>query len=163
MNNKDLFFARVKPEGKIPSKRDEDAAFDIYACFEEDYMKIEPHETVMVPTGIASAFSDDYVAVIKERGSTGSKGIGQRAGVIDSGYRGEWFIAVTNHNVKPIYILKNEAASIEEDAIIYPYTKAIAQCMMLIVPKLNVSEISYEELTAFKSERGTGKCGSSEK
>ena len=43
-------------------------------------MKIEPHETVLVPTGIASAFSSDYVAIIKERGSTGSKGIGQRCG-----------------------------------------------------------------------------------
>ena len=78
--NQLIYFAKVKPEAIIPSKRVEDVAFDIYACFEEDYMKVEPHETVLVPTGIASAFSSDYVAIIKERGSTGSKGIGQRCG-----------------------------------------------------------------------------------
>lgn len=75
-----IYFAKVNPKAIIPSKRVEDGAFDIYACFEEDYMKVEPHETVLVPTGIASAFSSDYVAIIKERGSTGSKGIGQRCG-----------------------------------------------------------------------------------
>ena len=36
-------FAKVKPEAIIPSKRVEDAGFDIYACFEEEYMVIKPH------------------------------------------------------------------------------------------------------------------------
>ena len=26
-------FAKVRPDAKIPSKRDEDMGFDIYACF----------------------------------------------------------------------------------------------------------------------------------
>src|SRR5205085_6800097 len=29
-----VFFAKVKPEGIIPSKRDEDAGYDLYACVE---------------------------------------------------------------------------------------------------------------------------------
>ena len=78
--NELIYFAKVKPEAIITSKRVEDGAFEIYACFEVDYMKVEHHETVLVPTGIASAFSSDYVAIIKERGATGSKGIGQRCG-----------------------------------------------------------------------------------
>lgn len=82
MNNRIIYFAKVKEQAIIPTKREEDGAFDIYACFEEDYMIIEPHETKMIPTGLASAFSADYVAILKERGSNGSKGIGQRAGVI---------------------------------------------------------------------------------
>ena len=65
----DLYFAKVKPEAIIPSKRDEDAAYDLYACFDEDYMVIAPHTTKLVPTGIATAFSSDYVAIVKERGS----------------------------------------------------------------------------------------------
>lgn len=73
-------FAKVKPEAIVPSKRLEDGAFDVYACFEEDFMMFEAHETKMVPTGLASAFSTDYVAILKERGSTGTKGIGQRCG-----------------------------------------------------------------------------------
>ena len=50
----DIKFAKVKPSAKIPTKRQEDAGMDVYACFDEDYMIIMPHETKMIPTGIAS-------------------------------------------------------------------------------------------------------------
>lgn len=166
MDNRIIYFAKVKEQAIIPTKREEDGAFDIYACFEEDFMVIEPHETKMIPTGLASAFSSDYVAILKERGSNGSKGIGQRAGVIDSGYRGEWFIPLTNHNTKPVVILKENAAcdvSAFGEAIIYPYDKGISQCILVEVPKLKAKEISYEELMQFESERGTGMLGSSGK
>lgn len=165
MNNQQIYFAKMKEGAIIPSKRLEDGAFDIYACFEEDFMRIEPHQTKLVPTGLASAFSSDYVAILKERGSNGSKGIGQRAGVIDSGYRGEWFVAVTNHNVVPLVILKETCQSTEEfaGAIIYPYEKAICQCIMVEVPRLETKEISYDELLNFESLRGTGSLGSSGK
>ena len=49
----ELYFAKVKPNAIIPSKRDEDAAYDIYACFDDDYLVIPPHKTVLIPTGIA--------------------------------------------------------------------------------------------------------------
>lgn len=156
-------FAKVKPTAVIPSKRLEDGAFDVYACFEEDFMMFEAHETKLVPTGLASAFSTDYVAIIKERGSTGSKGIGQRAGVIDSGYRGEWFIAMTNHNTKSMVIAKESVAQNFDDCIVYPYEKAIAQCIMVEVPKMAIEEISYEDLLKIESQRGTGALGSSGK
>jgi len=158
-----LYFAKVKEAGMIPSKREEDGAFDIYACFEDDYIQIQPHETKLIPTGIASAFSNDYVALLRERGSTGTKGIGQRAGVIDSGYRGEWFVPLTNHNEKSLVIAKKEATNDFKDMIVYPYEKAIAQCIMVEVPKLAVKEISLEALQAIESERGTGALGSSGK
>lgn len=160
-----IYFAKVNEKAIIPSKRAEDGAFDIYACFDEDFLIIYPHETKMIPTGLASAFSQDYVAILKERGSTGSKGIGQRCGVIDSGYRGEWFVPLTNHNNTPIIISKSEETqiNIDEPYITYPYSKAITQCIMVEVPKLGVEEISYEELLKFESERGTGALGSSGK
>lgn len=165
MENKTIYFAKMREGAVIPSKRIEDGAFDIYACFDEAYMIVPAHQTVLVPTGLASAFSEDYVAILKERGSTGTKGIGQRAGVIDSGYRGEWFVAVTNHNDRLLVIAKDEAVQNEAwaDAIIYPYTKAICQCIMVEVPKLKTEEISYEALLSFESERGTGRLGSSGK
>ena len=163
MNNQTIYFAKMKPEATIPSKREEDGAFDIYACFDEPYRLIQAHETVLMPTGLASAFSSDYVAILKERGSNGSKGIGQRAGVIDSGYRGEWFVAMTNHNEKPVVILKEGQVAPDLDAIVYPYEKAVCQCIMVEVPKLKTEEISYEALLDFKSERGTGALGSSGK
>ena len=53
-------FAKIKDKAIIPSKRDEDAGYDIYACLDRPYMVIMPHETKMIPTGIASACDKDY-------------------------------------------------------------------------------------------------------
>mgnify|MGYP000734891585 FL=1 len=83
--NTTVKFAKVRPTAVIPTKRDEDAGFDIYADFEDDFIIIDPHTTTLIPTGIASACDVDYCFILKERGSTGSKGIAQRCGVIDSG------------------------------------------------------------------------------
>jgi dUTP pyrophosphatase len=47
--------------------------------------------------------------------------------------------------------------------ILYPYSKAIAQALVVPVPKIEVEEISYTELKEIKSERGMGSLGSSNK
>ena len=171
LQDNDLVFAKVRPDAIIPTKDNENAGYDIYANFEEDYMIIEPHETKMIPTNLASAFSEDYVAILKERGSTGSKGIGQRCGVIDSGYRNEWFVPLTNTTNKVLFISKlSEEETIKKhykeicpDVIVYPYTKGVAQALLLPVPKVEVVELPYEELKQIKSERGMGALGSSGK
>lgn len=66
-------------------------------------------QTEEFPTGIASAFHPSKVALFKERGSTGKIGIGQRSGVMDSGYRGEWIVLITNHNDYPLYFVPDNA------------------------------------------------------
>lgn len=158
-------FAKVKPDAIIPSKRLEDAGMDVYACFDEDYLVIPPHQTVLVPTGIASACSVDYVFLLRERGSNGSKGLAQRAGVIDSGYRGEWFVPLTNTNSVAMVIVKKgvELPLIYEYAKLYPYEKGIAQALVVPVPRLAIEEMPYENLQQIPSERGTGALGSSGK
>lgn len=169
-NNKvkddELIFAKVKEGAVIPSKRDEDGAYDLYACFEEDYIVIQPHETKLIPTGIATAFTSKWVAIIKERGSNGSKGIAQRCGVIDSGFRGEWWVPLTNTTNDTVVISKlpkEELPLMLRNGIVYPYTKGIGQIIMVEVPKLKTKEISYEDLLKIESERGTGCLGSSGK
>ena len=175
ITEEELYFAQLREDAVIPSKREEDGAYDVYACFDEDYIVIQPHETKMIPTGICSAFSSDYVAILKERGSTGTKGMGQRAGVVDSGYRGEWFVPITNHNNIPIVIAKQnveekdycEALTGDKELtkahIVYPYNKAICQMIMVQVPKLKVKVVSPEMIKMFKSLRGDGALGSSKK
>ena len=167
-----ILFSKVNENAIIPTKRDEDAGYDVYACFKDDYIVIKPHETRLIPTGIATAFSKDWVAILKERGSTGTKGIGQRCGVIDSGFRNEWFAPITNHNDKPLVIsnvTKEEIGLVNgldcqiDECIYYPTSKAIAQFIILPVPQLNPVEIPYEQLLTFTSERGTGALGSSGK
>lgn len=162
-------FAKVRPTAIIPTKRDEDAGFDIYANFEEDFRIIPPHETRIIPSGIACACDTDYCLILKERGSTGTKGMAQRCGVIDSGYRGEIGIPITNTTEAPIVISKTD--SIEDifgeiaptNVIIYPYEKAIAQLLVIPVPVVDVEEYTYEELKAIPSSRGLGALGSSGK
>lgn len=175
-------FAKVKEGAIIPSKRDEDMGFDIYACFDELYIDIEPHETKLIPTGIASCCDSGYGFILRERSSTGPKGISLRSGVIDSGYRGEWFVCLTNTADEVLVISKLDKMSTacclcgcdEEDfmlpedevdacMIYYPYSKAIAQALVIPVPKVIVEEIDHEELQQISSERGVGALGSSNK
>ena len=105
INNK-LYFAKVRPTAKIPTKRDEDAGYDIYADFENDYIFINSGDTLGIPTGIACCVSDDYYLQVEERGSTGSKGLKKSAGIIDSGYRNEIIIFITNTSSNDYIISK---------------------------------------------------------
>lgn len=160
-----IYFSKLYEDVKIPSKREDDAGYDIYAHFNEDYIIINPNETKLINTGLISAFDKRYVAILKERGSTGTKGIGQRAGVIDASYRGEWIIPITNHNNKPIMIAKENIINYLDSYsnILYPYEKAICQAVMVEVPKLEIEEVDNETILNMKSERMSGKLGSSNK
>lgn len=140
----------------------------LYPCFEEDYLEILPLHTILVPLGVASAFDSNYVLFLKERGSSGIKGLSARAGVMDSGYRGEYFAPITNVNDKPIRIIKKEAleklSQEEKDSfIIYPYEKACVQGVLLQMPEVESEEVSLEELRAMTSLRQKGNLGSSGK
>ena len=168
MENNVIMWARVNEDVKIPTKRDSDAGYDIYAYFEEDYKIIFPHETVIIPTGLYSAVSEEWYFQLEERGSTGTKGLSQRCGVIDSSYRGEWMVPITNVNDMAVVIVKKGREHTcpfhgRNDVIFYPYEKAICQAVLLPVPKMKSVEISVEELKAIPSERGEGKIGSSGK
>ena len=158
-----LYFAKLRPEAKLPSKRAEDAGYDIYTCFDEDSLELLPHETKLLPTGLVSAFSQDYVMILKERGSTGSQGLAQRAGVIDSGYRGEIMVPITNTGTKPLVITKHPEAFNTAEYVVYPYDKAIVQALMVELPKLEIQEVSVDEIKKISSERLTGNFGSSGK
>ena len=172
MTDDKIYFAKVRPDAKIPTREVWNAGVDIYPCFDEEYMVIPPHSTVLVPTGIASAIPVDYYIQIYERGSSGSNGIKYSAGVIDSSYRGEWFLATTNTNDKPVLITKLDLEQmdkpirelIENAYIVYPYTKALFQGVVHSVHnELEREEISCDALKAIPSERGAGKLGSSGK
>lgn len=163
-----LYWAKVKPDAIIPRKRDEDAGYDLYPCFEEDYIEILPGETRMIPLGVASAFDPGWVMFLKERGSTGTKGMGQRAGVIDSGYRGEYIAPITNENHRPLRIIKAAACSTmseqeKEQYILYPYEKAVCQGVLLQLAGTASEEIALEDLLKISSERQDGRLGSSGK
>lgn len=169
MKDNVLYFAKVRPTAIIPSRTEENAGYDIYANFDqmEDVtaMVIGPFQTALIPTGVASAISNDWYLQVEERGSTGTKGIKKSAGVVDASYRGEIFIAVTNVNDKNLIITKEvDKVTITADTIKYPYSKAIAQLVLHRVHnEVPTEEITFEELQSIPSTRGTGSIGSSEK
>lgn len=156
-------FARVDDSVKLPTKRDEDGCYDIYAHITEDFM-IPSHTNELVPTGLYSVFDKKYRIAISERGSNTKANMIVMAGQIDSGYRGEWFVSIYNGNDKNI-VLSNYGDEVvySEDEIHIPTSKAIAQFAVEYVPVVNISEISVDELQKIDSERGTGALGSSNK
>lgn len=157
-----IFFAKVRPEAKIPSKRDEDGWYDVYGCFDGGVV-IAPGEIVKIPTGIASAIDSKYRIALGERGSTGVKGLAVRAGKIDSGYRDEWIVVLNNTSKYHIYIGGSRPSMLDGNVIFYPKEKAICQAGIELVPEVEVNVISYEELRAIPSERGMGKFDSTGK
>lgn len=167
-----VYFAKTHPKAIVPSKREEDAGYDFYSCFDEDEFTLYKNEPNLIPTGIASAMSSKYFLNMKhERGSTAKYGMSVVAGVVDSGYRGQIWVNIIptfkdvvisktfNFPKKDGKIKPYEAV----DKIYYPYDLAIAQGTLEIVPDVKVVEISYEELENIPSVRGKQHLGDSGK
>jgi len=160
---------KINKNAKSLSKRNEDAGYDLYGIFKENFVILNPGEIILVPTGISIEIPCNWVFFIAERGSTGSKGISRRCGIIDSGYRGEIFVPLNNTSNKSIIFAKydNEILDIflKENKIepskttIYLQSKGIAQGILFFCPNIQVEEV--DELN--QSIRGNGMLGSSGK
>ena len=156
--------AKMHPDAVIPTKRDEDAGYDLYPCFEDEYMWIPPHRTVIIPTKLRVKIPCGYYLQFFERGSTGVRGIGQRAGVIDSGYTGELMVPITNHTEEFLIIAKKSFNAYDrEKEALYPYEKAICQAVLLPVPQSDFIEVDESVIEGYNTKRGEGSLGSSGK
>jgi len=159
----------LRDDATMPSKRDEDAGYDLYCAWEEDFFVFNVGDLKLFPTKLSLEFPQDWVFYIAERGSTGTKGISRRCGVIDSGFRGELFVALNNTSNKPIVFYSEEGEKLDEflksknlekeNITLYPQSKAIAQGMLLYCPHVDVEQV--HDLT--DSQRGDGALGSSNK
>nr|DAU29306.1 MAG TPA: dUTPase [Caudoviricetes sp.] len=139
-------FAKLVDSATIPSGRDEDLGIDFYSYDRKMLtVTLKPHIVYQLPTGIIMAMDEGYGMILKERSSLGSKGIALRAGVIDSGYRGEVIICLENTTDNDINI---------------DLTKAIAQGVLISNPKKVIEEYKIDEIMAIDSERGVGGFGS---
>ena len=122
------------------------AGADLYACLEAP-VTIEPHQTVMIPTGLALEVPVGCAGLIYARSSMGAKrGLApaNKVGVIDSDYRGEVMVALHNHSTVPQTVEHGER---------------VAQ--LLITPVLTPA---YEEASELSDTvRGVGGFGSTGK
>jgi len=166
-----ICFAKINDKAIIPSKRKEDVGYDLYACFDEDYLLIKPNEFTPVPTGLAWACDKKYYMQIEERSSTGSKGIKKNAGVIDSGYRGEIKVCIYNTRKENLVLSNLDEETLKtkypvltkEKYLFYSTEKAIAQGIIHKVTHFKVKELSYEDLCKISSSRGQNGFGSTNK
>lgn len=99
------------------------AGADLYACIEND-MVVAPHETVLVPTGIAVELPLGYAGLIYARsGLATKKGLApaNKVGVVDCDYRGEVKVALHNHSEAPQTVAVGERVA---QFVITPYITA---------------------------------------
>ena len=172
-----IYWYKLNDKAIIPTKRNEDAGFDIYTI--EDNILLMPFEKRLFKTGLAAAVEPGYWLLAFDRGSTGSRGIHTHCGVIDNGYRGEIFICLCNDNpypvkftsntVKPYFAAKDSYYTVDGiehcgEIFYYPVSKAIAQ--IIPMPQLSAVSCEADDLkwsTLQNTERGSGKLGDSGK
>ena len=92
---------KLNEKAIIPSYGSEFAAgADLYACVDGE-VTVAPHQTVLIPTGIAIELPLGYAGLIYARsGLATKKGLApaNKVGVVDCDYRGEVKVALHNHS-----------------------------------------------------------------
>lgn len=132
---------KLSPDALLPRKDNkEDAGIDVFT--NESYT-LKPGEAHMFSTGISVEFPKGYVALLWDRSGLGSKGIHRLAGVIDSGYRGEWKVVLLNTTKKRFVINKGDK---------------IVQCIMQKFEPVRISEVRKLK-TSKRGAKGFGSSG----
>ena len=170
-NNNEIYFSKFREKAIFPSRKLEDAGYDFYACFDEDFILLEPEEIKLIPTGISWASSPSYFLYLTGRSKMSSIGLDTRPGVIDSGYRGE-IRSILHNGRKENLVISNIS---EEDFkrkykdiaktpyYFYPTTNAIVQGLIQKVENVDIKEMPYQELLTLSSSRREKGFGSSDK
>jgi dUTP pyrophosphatase len=143
MSSVQVLITRLDPELPLPRyAKGGDAGADIVSRID---VSLAPGERALVPTGIAIALPDGYVALVHPRSGLAIKhGVTMvnAPGTVDAGYRGELQIILINHD-------KSESVSFKRG-------DRIAQ---LVIQKVERAEfVEVQDLPG--SGRGTGGFGS---
>ena len=143
MSSVQVLITRLDPDLALPRyAKGGDAGADIVSRID---FTLAPGERALVPTGIAIALPDGYVALVHPRSGLAIKhGVTMvnAPGTVDAGYRGELQIILINHD-------KSESVSFKRG-------DRIAQ---LVIQKVERAEfVEVQELPG--SGRGTGGFGS---
>ena len=143
MSSVQVLITRLDPELPLPRySKGGDAGADIVSRID---ITLAPGERTLVPTGIAIALPDGYVALVHPRSGLAIKhGVTMvnAPGTVDAGYRGELQIILINHD-------RNESVSFKRG-------DRIAQ---LVIQKVERAEfVEVHDLPG--SGRGTGGFGS---
>lgn len=141
-----LTFKKLDPRAVIPSRATSGSAgLDLCACLDAP-VTIEAGEIKMIPLGItAEPDREDIALLIYPRSGLSSKygvSLANCVGVVDSDYRGAWFVPLINHGKEPFTV---------------EHGMRIAQLIptSILMPEIEISDQLSE------TERGAGGFGSS--
>ena len=103
----EISIKRVDPELPLPSyAHPGDAGADLHAAVD---LTLGPGERALVPTGIALALPEGYVALVHPRSGLASRhgiSIVNAPGTIDAGYRGEVKVCLVNMDPRQPFTLR---------------------------------------------------------
>ena len=141
-----ITFKRLDEKAVIPERATpRSAGLDISACLDSPVV-LEPGDIKMIPTGLAAQIDCDDVAMLiyPRSGLSAKHGVtlANCVGVVDSDYRGAWFIPLINNGREPFTV---------ENGM------RIAQLVptRVLFPEIEVGESLTE------TQRGSGGFGSS--
>lgn len=143
---KDIKVKLLKPGAKMPVYGTEfSAGADLCACLEQA-VTLEPGETRLISIGISMEIPVGYAGFVFARSGLATKrhlAPANKVGVIDSDYRGEFFVPLRNHGPIPQTIEPGER---------------IAQ--MILMPYLAANFLEAESLSdTLRGEGGFGSTG----
>jgi dUTP pyrophosphatase len=123
----------------------EDLGYDLFAL---EGVSLSPRATMKVRTGIAVEARHPQTGaplglLVRDRSSMAARGVATTAGVIDSGYRGEILVLMTN---------------LGETAVELKAGEKIAQMIPVPVLTSQVQEVETLEVSA-RAEKGFGSSG----
>jgi dUTP pyrophosphatase len=138
-----LQIQRIHPDAKLPSYAYEgDAGMDLYSV--ED-TTITPGEKVLVATGLKLAVPAGHGGFVWDKSGIATKyHIKTMAGVVDSNYRGELKVALTNLGAEPYDVKRGEK---------------VAQLVIKPVATPEIEEVDEIEANDVRGEKGFGSSG----
>lgn len=127
--------------------KESDSGYDLrlQAIKDKENNVIESLETILIHTGVYLELPDDIEVQLRPKSSLSSKGLLVHFGTVDSGYRGELLVAMTNLN---------------KDKVEFEYNRKIAQ--IVFNKKTDVDLEKVVEINK-ETDRGEGGFGSTGK
>lgn len=118
-------FKKTNINATVPTKGSEKSAgYDLYACIDHSVF-INPHETVLIGTGLSIELPDNtFGAIFSRSGISFDRGLApaNKVGVCDSDYRGEYKVALHNHTDKTQWVNPGERIA---QLIVIPYIPVV--------------------------------------
>lgn len=126
--------------------KESDSGYDLrlQAIKDKENNVIESLETVLIHTGVYLELPDDIEVQLRPKSSLSSKGLLVHFGTVDSGYRGELLVAMTNLN---------------KDKVEFEYNRKIAQIVFNKKTGVDLEKVNEINKETDRGEGGFGSTG----